>query len=71
MKNTIAIESIPIIMLLPDAVGIELAVDEAMSIPDIVLVGDIDIAIVVLISLMLSMFHVHLMLQFGDPSRCW
>lgn len=50
MKNTIAIESILIIMLSLDGIDVGVPDDVVMSIPDIVLVGDMDM--VVLMSIM-------------------
>lgn len=50
VKNTIAIESIPIIVLDVDDMGIELLPELVIDIPDIVFVGELDIDIVMLIS---------------------
>ncbi|KAF2095959.1 hypothetical protein NA57DRAFT_59022 [Rhizodiscina lignyota] len=47
VKNVIVIESIPIIIILDDEdMGMELPVELAMDIPDMVFVGDVDIDIV-------------------------
>lgn len=59
VKNTIAIESIPISMLEDDDMGIELPVEVAIDIPDIVEVGESDTEIVILMPLiLLSMIEV-------------
>lgn len=62
-----AIESMPIIMLSPDGIDIGMAVDVAMSMPDIVLVGDIDVDIlVILMSLIFVAMSIHVRLRSVD-----
>jgi hypothetical protein len=59
VKNTIAIESIPIIMDEPDDIDIDPSVAVGIDMPDMVAVVDsaaIDILILMLIPLMLSIF---------------
>jgi hypothetical protein len=70
VKNTMAIEFIPI-MLSPDGIDMELAVDVVMSVPDIVLVGDVDMEMVVLISFMAMMLIVQVILQPVNSRRCY
>lgn len=56
VKNTMAIESIPIIVLLDDDMPlIELSVEVAIDIPDMVAVGDADMLIDIVILLSMSM----------------
>lgn len=54
VKNTIAIDSIPIIIVVDDDMGMEPLVELAMGIPDIVLVGEPDADMVILMPLMLE-----------------
>ena len=54
VKNTIAIEFIPIIMLEDVDMGMELPVELAIGIPDIVVVGELDIDMAILMPLMLE-----------------
>lgn len=52
VKNTMAIESIPIIIVEDDAMGMEVLVELAMDIPDIAVVGEPDTDVVILMPLM-------------------
>ena len=59
VKNTIAIESMPIIMSEDiEDIGIELAVELDIAIPDIVAVGDVDVDVDIAIPLMLELMSI-------------
>ncbi|KIW59049.1 hypothetical protein PV05_03530 [Exophiala xenobiotica] len=51
-KNTMAMDSIPMSMVVDDAIGMELLMELAVDIPDIVEVGEADVDIVILMLLM-------------------
>lgn len=63
VKNTMAMDSIPMSMVEDDAIGMELLVELAIDMPDIVEVGEVDVDMVILMPLidimLMSMIEVY------------